>query len=545
MTVLSMLSTEAQRQYKLDQLRKRAQKKSDRDLPSHWRDWLPALFPRTFSAAFADRQAEFWEWVDAIEIGKTPTPPAFFAIWPRGSGKTTSGEAAAVRVAAKGTRNFILYVRGNQDKANESVSNIGALLETREIAHHYPLLAKRRVGKYGQSKGWRMDMLRTASGFNVLGLGLDAAVRGVKLDDFRPDLIIFDDIDDKQDSPLIIKKKINTLTTSIIPAGSYDCAYLGLQNLIHAQSIFNMVVENTADFLYDRTVSGPHPAVEGLAYEARPEGGYRVIGGKPTWPAGQDLETVERQINLWGLSSFLQEAQHEVEESGGLWDHIEFRHIQFDELPAMERGEVWVDPAVTTTDDSDSMAIAAGGVSNKTLYVFHTWEQITTPEDVIKRAILLAIRYGFEAVGVETDQGGDTWATVYRAVCQQLLDDPAHPEIADQYDPDTRAWTRYRFPMFKQAKAGAGHGSKAHRNGQMQVDYEHGKVVHVIGTHKASERALRRFPKKPLDLADAMYWLWNSLMRGGSPNSIPDQPDQESKWKNLDKPSRVAGRWRM
>ncbi len=72
------------------------------------------------------------------------------------------------------------------------------------------------------------------------------------------------------------------------------------------------------------------------------------------------------------------------------------------------------------------------------------------------------------------------------------------------------------MPTFEQAKAGAGHGSKVARNQRMLVDYEHGKVVHVLGTHRALERALKRFPKsKPFDLVDAAYWSWNYLMAVG------------------------------
>ena len=60
--------------------------------------------------------------------------------------------------------------------------------------------------------------------------------------------------------------------------------------------------------------------------------------------------------------------------------------------------------------------------------------------------------------------------------------------------------------------AGAGRGSKGARNQRMLVDYELGKVVHVIGTHKMLERALKRFPNKPLDAADVAYWGWEFLM---------------------------------
>jgi len=512
--------------------------------PRAWDDWLRTLFPHLFSQPFATHHIEFWQWVEGI----TPREwqPAFLSVWPRGGAKTTSAEAAVVRLGAKGTRNFCLYVRSVQARANESVRNIAAMLESRAIEEHYPLLASRKLSKYGFSQGWTADMLRCASGFSVVGLGFDAAVRGVKIEGDRPDVIILDDVDEKTDSLATIEKKIRILTTSILPSGAPHVVILGIQNLVHAGGIFARLVDGSADFLYDRRISGPHPAVRDLTYEQRPEGGYRITGGTPTWE-GQSLATCERQINEWGLTAFLQEAQHEIDVSGGIWDHITFRHA--DAAPDLVRGSVWCDPAVTSTDESDCQAIAAAGVdSTGVLYQLYTWEGITSPEDIIIRAIVKCLELGLDAVGVETDQGGDTWQSVYARAWEriteaarwlaQLNDEPSdaeadawvstHPEMAI-VAPLAHGIARgtLRQPPYRSAKAGQGHGSKVARNQRMLVSYEQGKVVHVTGTHAVLERALKRFPNKPLDLADASYWTWwdlvDSKAHGGSVGRVSDR----------------------
>jgi hypothetical protein len=475
--------------------------------PERWDDWLRALFPNLFYAPFAPHHAEFWEHVESVRPGVKP--PAFVAIWARGGAKTTNAEAAVVRLGVKlpdredtPKRHFCLYVRATQDKANESVQNIAAMLESQRMERHHPDMASRKLSKYGHSRGWRVDVLRCASGFSVIGLGLDAAVRGVKIEEFRPDVIVLDDVDDKQDSDAAVEKKIDTITTGILPAGSADAAVIGIQNVMHAGSVFGRIADGSADFLHDRVVSGPHPAVRGLEYEQRPGGGYRIVGGEPTW-AGQDLETCEAQINGWGPTAFLHEAQHEVEDLGGVWDQVEFRRCGWGEVPELARGCVWCDPAVTNTDRSDNNGIQADGLgADGVVYRMYSWEGRASPEDVLKRAMLKAVELKFEAVGVETDQGGDLWRTAYGHAWAELVAEGRVPEDA-------------RKPTFKEAKAGAGHGSKAHRNGLMLAGYEQGKVVHVRGTHQALERALRRFPRKPLDLADASYWGWNDLARKG------------------------------
>lgn len=469
------------------------------DAPKDWQRWLKKLFPTNFKKTFAEHHAEFWRWVEAIEPDIRPIP--FFAIWARGAAKTTSAETAVVRLGAKKARKFCLYVRATQDKANESVSNIAAMLESRAIATHYPALSERKLSKYGFARGWRVDMLRCTSGFSVVGLGLDAAVRGIKIEEVRPDLIILDDVDQQHDTLRTVAKKVGVLTTAILPAGSPDVAILGVQNLIHGVGIFNQIAEGTADFLYQRTVSGPHPAVVGLEYEERVEGGYRITAGVPTWE-GQDLAICERQINDWGLTAFLREAQHDLEQLGGPWNHIEFRRCDWAEVPEFIRGAVWVDPAVTSTDESDAMGIQADalGVDDK-LYRLYSWEQITTPEDVLERAILKCLELGFTVVGIETDQGGDVWKPTYLWTWDHLKQNGKVSQDA-------------KMPQFKAAKAGAGHGSKAARNQRMLADYEKGRVIHVRGTHGPLERSLKRFPSKPLDLADAAYWGWNDLLAG-------------------------------
>jgi len=473
-----------------------------REFKTDWQLWLTTLFPRNFNKSFAKHHIEFWEWIESIQLGETQRP--FFAVWARGAAKTTSAEAAVVRLGARGARKFCLYVRATQDKANESVQNIAALLESKSVEIYHPDLADRKLSKYGFAKGWRIDTLRCASGFSVVGLGFDAAVRGVKIEEDRPDLIVLDDIDSAQDTPKTVKKKIDILTQTILPAGAQDVVIVGVQNLIHGGGIFTQIVEGTADFLYHRTVSGPHPAVLNLEYEEKQEGGYKIIGGEPTW-AGQDIPICEKQINEWGLTSFLREAQHELEQHGGPWSHIEFRRCDWGEVPDIIKGAVWVDPAVTSTDESDSMGIQADGLGvDNRLYRMYSWEQVISPEDALERAILKALELGFTTVGVETDQGGDTWRPTYLYTWEHMVQDGKVKKDA-------------KMPTFKGAKAGAGHGSKMARNLRMLTDYEKGQVIHVRGTHRVLERALKRVPVKPWDLSDAAYWGWNDLAKGQKP----------------------------
>jgi phage terminase large subunit-like protein len=187
-----------------------------------------------------------------------------------------------------------------------------------------------------------------------------------------------------------------------------------------------------------------------------------------------------------------------------MFDHLVYKRIPWHAIPRLLRTTVWVDPAVTDKDTSDSQGIQADGLGiDGKIYRLYSWEQRTSPQDAIRRALRKAVELEAITLGVETDQGGDTWRSVVDEAKEALRHDPERPCDASGV-------------QFVWDKAGAGHGSKVHRASLMLADYERGGIVHVEGTHAVLERALHRFPKlKPHDLTDAAVWAVKDL-RGGT-----------------------------
>lgn len=291
------------------------------ELEADWELWLLGMFPDYTRSDFADHHRRFWSWLWSIEAGVRAE--SFFGIWPRGGAKSTSAEIGCVALGARRARRYGLYVCETQDQADDHVGNVGSLLESETVDEWYPWMGERLVGKFGNSKGWRRNRLRTSTGFTIDAIGLDTAARGVKLEDQRPDFLVFDDIDGTHDTPATTGRKIDTITKQILPAGSDDVVVLGIQNLVHPHSIFARIADGRADFLSRRIVSGPIPAVRGLAVErVRDEEGKPrdvIVGGDASW-AGQSLEVCQAQIDDWGLRAFRTEAQHDVAAvEGALW----------------------------------------------------------------------------------------------------------------------------------------------------------------------------------------------------------------------------------
>lgn len=478
---------------------------------SDWRTWIAQNFPEYLWPPFAPYHAEFWEWVWSIQQGEPVRP--FVAVWARGHAKSTSIEVACAMMAARRTRTYGLYVSETQSQADDHLGNVAAMLEVPTFETHYPDAASRKVGKFGNSKGWRRNRIRTASGFTLDAIGLDTAARGIKVEEHRPNLIIFDDVDNLHDSPGAVDRKIRTITQSLLPARAKNTAVLVCQNLIHEAGIVAKLADGSADFLTDRIVSGPHPAIDGMVVEREPDGGYRITEGTPTWPA-MSIESLQSELNEMGLTAFRREKQHEVGlVEGSMFGHLDFdapgMRIAWDDLPELERVAVWVDPAVTDKDKSDAHGINADalGVDGR-VYRLYSWEQRTSPLDALQRAILKAVELGALEVGVETDQGGDTWQSVFREAVDTLVSEGRI--------------TRDQAPGFKDAKAGAGHGPKAQRAAQMLTAYEQGRFVHVIGTHDVLERGLKRYlVRKPYDVVDSAYWSSWDLLNEAPPAALP------------------------
>lgn len=475
------------------------------DAPREWRPWLGMLFPQFKS--FGEHHAFYWDWLFKIRPNVRCRP--LVNVWPRGHGKSSSGEAGLVYLGGEEIRHYAWYIQEVQDQADNTLSNIRAVLESERVEGFYPHLAHAQMTKYGQRKAWRRNRIVTANGFTIDAMGLDTARRGARSEDQRPDLLIFDDIDGKHDSAATTRRKIETITTSILPAGSVDAVGLYLQNMIIPNGVVAQLVDGRADFLLDRIINGPIPAVEDLEYmQDEYEDGrryWRITTGEPTWD-GMDLRACEAKMNEWGLTAFLQEAQHDVNHSpGGIFSHLFYRHIAESEVPPLLEIQVWGDPAVTAT--GDCMGIQADGIDEDGLiYRLYSWENNTSPDDVIRRMIRKAVELWQRhqcmiSIGLETNQGGDTWESLYYRIWDEMLADPNEPVTINTPRP------RYLW-----AKATTATGGKTARAYEMLVDYERDLIIHVLGTHRVLEAALFRVYKtKPFDLADAAYWSWKHL----------------------------------
>ena len=447
--------------------------------PRPWDVWLRASFPDHIVAPMAHRHLALWAWLDTLTPGIRPRPKV--DIWPRGGAKSSTAELGCAWVGRQRRRRFGLYVCKTQDAANRHVQSIAALFET--------LGVPRAVNEYGHSKGWTRQMLRTAHGFNLLAIGLDVGVRGAKLDELRPDLIILDDVDDRHDSAMVVQRKVEIITESILPAGSADCATLFIQNRIHDGSIAAMLADGKADFLLDRLPVLEEPAIIGLIYEQRDrEDGtrvYEITGGTPTWD-GQSLDICNQQINDWGRRAFLREAQHLTKnDDTGLWQRVRdiepYRHVG--PLPELVRIVVALDPSATSGGDEAGIVVA-GVDARGHGYVLADLSLQASPAQWAAVVVAAYHTYNANQIVAEVNNGGAMVNTVISTI-------PGAPRV-------------------KQLHASRG---KLTRAEPVQNLYERG-LVHQVGVFSLLEDELCTWkPGMPSpNRLDALVWALSELM---------------------------------
>lgn len=427
----SYLSPSASREYRVERLRRKAQRNETAAIPPTWRERIPALFGAYFWFPFSEPHESLWEWADSVVRDSTPRP--FVAIWPRGRGKSTTSEAVVADLAVRGARTYCLYVCGTQDQADKHVQTIARMLESNAVAKYAPTIGTPKVSQNG-NKTWNRKMVTTSTGFTVEAIGLDKAVRGQKIDWARPDLMVFDDIDEKHDTELTTTKKEESLTDSILPAGSVNCAVMFVQNLIHPNSIASRLAkhptkEGAAQYLLNRLVSGPFKAVEGLKYVQEQIGEvwqWVITEGVSAWN-GYGLNICQAEINRFGPASFVRESQNDVDGDveGALMSEADFERtrIAADKVPELARIAIAVDPPGGATE----CGIVVGGKAKigKDWHGY-TLEDATQPKGVKPEVWALEVlkcyyRHEADVIFVERNYGGD----MAKAVIEQTkwLDD--------------------------------------------------------------------------------------------------------------------------
>lgn len=180
---------------------------------------------------------------------------------------------------------------------------------------------------------------------------------------------------------------------------------------------------------------------------------------------------------------------------GALWTWDTIDECRIRTHPDLVRVAVAIDPAVTSTKESDETGIIVGGMDiNREFYILEDLSGVFTPAAWASRAIAAYERWKADRIVAETNNGGDLVETVIRNISRDI----------------------------SYAKVSASRG-KIRRAEPIEALYEQ-KRVHHVGSFPKLEDQMTTYtgdPKEPSpDRMDALVWVITWLLQGSTESTF-------------------------
>ncbi len=303
---------------------------------------------------------------------------------PREHGKTVRWSFAYTlwRVLS-GKSRYVLLIGAAAESAVENLTNIKIELEENEAI----------LEDFGDLRGkeWRKDRLELTVGSCIQAKGAGASMRGTRFRQYRPDLIILDDIlkDSAVDSPTLRNGISRWLKKVVFNLGK-TAFIIWVNTIFHSDDPISRLMRELEEGTLKRWI-----AVRLDCY--RPD-------GEPLWPEHWSKEALaEKQAQL-GFDVFSTEYRNEPlsdEERIIKPEWIETNWYTTDELPPLETLRIFggVDPA---TGKHDRTAILTLGVDRLgRIWELDTWAKVCSESETVQQLIIKHSKYAYELIAWE------------------------------------------------------------------------------------------------------------------------------------------------
>ncbi len=232
----------------LEQIRTQRKVRKEVAAQSHY--WFFHLyFSQYVTHETAPFQREMFEITENRDL-KTAVIVAF-----RGSAKSTIFTLSYPiwAVTGKQGKKFVLILSQTQQQARQHLVNLKRELETNEL-----LRADLGPFEY-QSDEWGVTALVLPKfGAKIMAASSETSIRGIKHGQYRPDLIICDDVEDLQSVKTREgrNKTYDWLTGEVIPCGDQNTKRVIVGNLLHEDSLLMRLRKRIEENLMDGVFKG-------------------------------------------------------------------------------------------------------------------------------------------------------------------------------------------------------------------------------------------------------------------------------------------------
>jgi hypothetical protein len=168
--------------------------------------WFKYYFPNYYKSESAPFH------IESTQVWMNSTRIYLVRAWSRELAKTARAMMEDLKLMLTGKAKFKIQVSVSEDKAVALLQGIKINLESNQ----------RIINDYGEQRklgSWEDNLFVTKKGFGCAAIGAGQSPRGLRIEDYRPDILDIDDIDTDEEcrNPKIIKQKWEWIEQALIP----------------------------------------------------------------------------------------------------------------------------------------------------------------------------------------------------------------------------------------------------------------------------------------------------------------------------------------
>ena len=316
--------------------------------------FFATYLPHYFSVAFGEFHSE-WQ-----EITERQDQFALIGA-PREHAKSTFFTLGnPIHKIVYGLKRFIWSCSDTHDQAAAFSLQIKLELEENPRLRH-------DFGKL-KTRNWSDDEFETSNGVKVMARGRGDKVRGIRFRQYRPDMAIFDDMenDETVENPRTTKKIINWIRGAVLGSLGKNYSAIMVGNLFHPLSAISKLIAEEDDEGLPRYVSHVYDAIldEGTPAE------------RPLWPALWPMERLLQKKHNVGTYTFNKEMRNKVGTEDSPFPEEQVAY--YERIEVINRPLIFataVDPSGTATTGSDFRSVVTFGLDIQTMVFrcMHAW----------------------------------------------------------------------------------------------------------------------------------------------------------------------------
>lgn len=302
---------------------------------------------------------------------------------PRGFAKSTLVSLAYIlhQVLFRKVR-FVVLLSDTASQAERFLDTIKAELEGNETIQ----------ALFGNMEGrkWTSSEIELAIGVKIMATGSGGKMRGIKYNQYRPDLIIVDDLEN--DELVKNKERRNDLELwyegAVIPTLDPSGRLVIIGTILHYDSLLSKLSKD--------------PQYTQLFYQA-------ITNGRSLWEERMSYEKLIRMKKSFTSRGLLDVFQCEymnqpISDENAIFKKEWFKYYSDNDIDYRFLNKVIaVDLAIGQKTSSDFSVVMVGGMNDRNeIYILEYSKGRYTPIEVIKEIFRLAKKWGVPTVGIES-----------------------------------------------------------------------------------------------------------------------------------------------